>query len=79
MQWQLADAKNRFTEVVNLALSEGPQRVSRRKDTVIVLAEKDYDALLGTRPDFREFLLTAPSFEDLDLTRDRAPMRDVDL
>ncbi len=79
MQWQLADAKNRFTEVVNLALSEGPQRVSRRKDTVIVLSEKDYQALLNPRPDFREFLLTSPALEDLDLTRDRSPMREANL
>ena len=26
MEWQLAEAKNRFSEVVNRALSEGPQR-----------------------------------------------------
>jgi len=65
--------------VLNLALSEGPQRVCTHKDTVVVLAEKDYQALLGTRPDFREFLLTGPSFEDLDLTRDSTPMHQVDL
>ncbi len=65
--------------MVNLALSEGPQRVSTHKDTIVVLAEKDYEALLGTRPDFREFLLTGPSFEDLDLTRDSTPMHQVDL
>ena len=42
MQWRLAEAKNRFTEVINKALSEGPQTVTRRNDTVIILSQDDY-------------------------------------
>lgn len=39
--WKLEDAKARFSEVVRLALSEGPQRVMRRgRDAVIVSAER---------------------------------------
>ena len=78
-QWKLADAKNRFSEVVDRALSEGPQQVHRRHDTVVVLAQRDYEKLAGKRPGFREFLLSAPSFAGLDLERDRSPMRDVEL
>lgn len=38
--WKLEDAKARFSEVVRLALTEGPQRVTRRgRDAVIVSAE----------------------------------------
>ena len=80
MEWQLAQAKNRFTEVVNRALAEGPQRVRRRGDTVVVIAERDYDELIGRRPSFKDFLLRkTPRLEGLDLTRDRSPMRDVKL
>ncbi len=39
MQWRLAEAKNRFSEVINKALSEGPQKIIRRDDTVIILIE----------------------------------------
>ena len=39
--WNLADAKNRFSELVNLALSDGPQTVRRRKDEVVVIAAKE--------------------------------------
>ena len=78
-QWKLADAKNRFSEVVNRALAEGPQHVHRREDAVVVLAQRDYEKLTGKRPDFQEFLLSGPSFEGLDLERDRSPMRDVEL
>lgn len=80
MEWRLADAKNRFSELVNRALAEGPQRVLRRDDAVMVLAQRDYDKLIGKRPDFKEFLLgKTPSLEGLDLERDRSSMRDVKL
>ncbi len=80
MEWRLADAKNKFTELVNRALSEGPQRVTRRNDVVIVLAERDYEELTGAKPSFKEFLLQdSPTIDGLDLERDRSPMRDVEL
>ncbi len=43
MEWNLADAKNRFSEVVNLALTEGPQRVRRRKDTVVLMSVEEFE------------------------------------
>jgi len=78
MEWRLADAKNRFSELVNRALAEGAQRVLRRDDAVVVLAERDYQKLTGKRAGFRGFLLgKGPSLEGLDLTRDRSPVRSV--
>ncbi len=79
MTWNLADAKNRLSEVVNLALSEGPQTITRRKDTVVVISAERYAELTGQRQGFKDFLMSGPSFEGLDLERDRGPMRDVDL
>ena len=79
MEWNLADAKNRFSEVVNLALTEGPQLVRRRKDTVIVVAAEEYERLIGQRPAFKDYLTQGESFEGLDLTRDQSPSRDVAL
>ena len=79
MNWKLADAKNRFSELVTRAINDGPQRVSRRKDVVIVLSEADYLRLHGEQPNFIEFLLSGPDLSELDLTRDRRPTRDVEL
>jgi len=80
MEWRLADAKNRFSELVTRALAEGPQRVRRHDDAVVVVAERDYEKLTGKRPGFKEFLMgEGPSLEGLDLARDDAPMRDVKL
>jgi antitoxin Phd len=78
MEWRLADAKNRFSELVNRALSEGPQRVRRHDDAVVVVAERDYEKLTGKHPGFKEFLMgEGPSLQGLDLTRDDSPMRKV--
>jgi prevent-host-death family protein len=79
MDWKLADAKDRFSELVSRAIAEGPQRVTRREDVVFVLSEADYLRLHGTRPNFIEYLLNGPDLSDLDLGRDRSPMREVDL
>ena len=39
--WQVAEAKNKFSALLNRAASEGPQRVQRRGPTVVVLSEAD--------------------------------------
>jgi antitoxin Phd len=79
MEWQMADAKNRFSEMLNLASSQGPQRVRRRKDAFMVVTEEEWERLHGKRLDFKEYLMHGPGFEGVDLTRDASPMRDVDL
>lgn len=80
MTWRLADAKNRFSELVNRALSEGPQLVHRRNDAVVVVARRDYEKLTGKRLGFKEFLMGKnPSLQGVDLARDRSPMRRVKL
>jgi prevent-host-death family protein len=79
MDWQLAEAKNRLSEVVNRALTEGPQRIKRRGDRVVVLSEAEYDRLTGKQQSLVEFLLDGPDLCDLDITRDQSPMRDVEL
>ncbi len=79
MTWNLADAKNRFSEVVNLALSVGPQTITRRNDTVILISAARYEELTGKKLDFKEYLLQGVGLDELDLTRDRSPGRDVEL
>lgn len=80
MDWMLAEAKNKLSEVVNLALTQGPQRVTRRGQSVVILDEKEYQRLKGKKPSFKEFLIQqGPSFEDLDLTRDQSPSREFKL
>ena len=79
MTWNLAEAKNRLTEVVNRALTEGTQIITRRNDTVVVVSAAVYAELTGKRPGFKEYLTQGESFEGLDLSRNQDPTRDVEL
>ena len=79
MTWKLADAKNRFSEVVRRALSGEPQRIERRDDAVVVVDAAEFERLRGEKPSFKEFLFSGPDLSELDLERDREPLRDVDL
>ena len=80
MSWRLANAKNRFSELVNRALRGEPQVVLRRRDAVVVVAQRDYQRLTGERMSFKQFLLgKGPSLRGLDLRRDKSPMRKVKL
>jgi prevent-host-death family protein len=80
MSWRLADAKNRFSELVNRALRGEPQLVLRRRDAVVVVARRDYQKLTGKRVSFKRFLLgDGPSLRGLNLRRDKSPVRSVKL
>ena len=79
MAWKLAEAKNKFSEVFRLCQAKGPQRIERRDEAAYVISEAEYQRLTGEKPDFIEFLLSAPDMSDLDLERDRSPMRDIEL
>jgi len=80
MSWHLADAKNRFSELVNRALRGEPQVVVRRRDAVVVVARRDYQKLTGERISFKQFLLgEGPTLQGLDLRRDKSLMRNVKL
>jgi|GEM_PF-425609 hypothetical protein len=61
------------------ALTRCPQLVTRGDDEVVVVSIADCQRLGGKRPGFIEHPRSMPSADGLDLTRDKSPMRDVDL
>jgi prevent-host-death family protein len=75
--WQLQDAKNRFSEVVKRARDEGPQTVTvHGQRAAVVVSAPEFDALTKPRPSFVDFLLTdttGPWSDDVvDVINDRA-------
>jgi prevent-host-death family protein len=72
-EWNLAEARNRFSELVNRALTQGPQRVHRRKDCVVVVSAEEFERLAGQRPKLKDYLSAGESFEELNLERDPDP------
>lgn len=63
--WQVQEAKNHFSEVIDRALREGPQTVTRHgKPVVRVVAVTESDAQAPADDGFLEFLLSAPKVEE---------------
>lgn len=78
--WNLSEAKNKLSEVVNNALLMGPQIIHRRQDMVIVLSKLEYDRLTGNTRTFKQMLLSPPHpLSDLGEIRDNSAMRDSGL
>ena len=71
MTWQLQEAKNKFSQVVDTTLSQGPQIISRRgKNTVVIVSFDDYRAFMSPEPklNFKQCLQKAP-VDGLEITR----------
>jgi prevent-host-death family protein len=57
--WQLQEAKNRFSEVVKRAREEGPQTVTvHGQRAAVVVSVLEFDALIKPRMSFVDFLLS---------------------
>lgn len=77
--WQLQDAKNRFSRVVEDALREGPQTVTRRGEPVVVVVSiETWERLCGARPSLKDYLQES-ALDGLDLSRDKVERLPVEL
>lgn len=76
--WQLQEAKNKLSRVIDDALAIGPQLITRRgEEVVIVLSYSDYQKLTGNGESLYDFLMRSPLVgSDLDLSRDDSPIPD---
>lgn len=80
--WQLQEAKNRFSEVVDEALTHGPQTVTRHgREVVVVLAIEEYRRLKQPQKNIVEALMQIPQEYRVELDISRAPDygRDIEL
>ncbi len=80
MAWQLQEAKQRFSELVRRAESEGPQVVTRNgREVVVVVAAEEFHRERSPKMDFKEFLMSGPDFDLLDIKRSKDMQREIDL
>jgi prevent-host-death family protein len=79
--WQLQEAKNKFSNLVDKAHHDGPQVVTKHgKESVVIIAIEDYKKLNKPKSDLVSFFKTSPlSGINLDLTRDKSSSRDIEL
>jgi antitoxin Phd len=80
--WQLQEAGKRLSEVVDEAVNDGPQIITRRGEEVaIVISSQHYRQLTTGRESLTAFFRASPLVgADLDLSRDKSATRgDVEL
>ena len=75
--WQVQEAKNKFSRVINNAINSGPQIITRRGvEVAIVLSYAEYKRMVASRQRLSEFFRESPlAGMDLDLTRDKSEAR----
>jgi antitoxin Phd len=60
-QWQLQKAKNQFSELIEKALTEGPQEITKHgKKTAVILSIDEYRRLRRPQGGLVEFFRKSP-------------------
>ena len=80
MRWPVQDAKQRFSELIRTASTDGPQVVTRHgEDIAVVIDIAEYRRLKGETAEFKDYLRAGAAFDDLDLGRPADRPRLIDL
>lgn len=76
--WQLQEAKNKLSRVVENAVREGPQIITKRGvEVAIVISYADYQKMLASRGKLSTFFQESPlAGVELDLARDKTEARE---
>lgn len=79
--WQLQDAKSKFSRLVENAMANEPQFVTKHgNNAVVILSYDEYKKMTKPEMDLVSFLSTSPLAEiDLDISRDKALPREIEL
>jgi antitoxin Phd len=79
--WQLQEAKNKFSNLVEKAQHEGPQFVTKHgKESVVVLSVEDYQKIARPQSSLLEFFQGSPlAGVSLKIKRDKSFSRDIGL
>ena len=80
-RWQLQEAKTKFSQLINKAIQDQPQIVTKHgNNAVVVLSFEDYEKLVEPKKDLVSFLRDSPLVGvDLDIARSRDMPRDIGL
>lgn len=81
MEWQLQEAKNRLSQLVNQVAQDGPQIITvRGKPAAILLSIEEYLRLTMPRTKLTDFFKESPLYDvELDIERSADLSREVDL
>ena len=79
-QWKLQDAKNHFSEVVEHAMKEGPQEVTKHgEQAVVILSFRQYEELCRPKKNLVDFFKESPFYGvELNFERSKDTPREVE-
>ncbi len=79
--WQLQDAKNKFSKLVDKVQQAGPQVVTRHgKEAVVVISVAEYKKLIKPKKKLVNFFQSSPLAKvELDLERRKDLPRNIEL
>ncbi|HKN33928.1 MAG TPA: type II toxin-antitoxin system Phd/YefM family antitoxin [Terriglobales bacterium] len=59
--WTVAEAKAKFSELINKAQSEGPQKITKHgRTTAVIVAAEEWERKARRKGNLAEFLTTSP-------------------
>jgi len=75
--WQLQEAKNKFSRVVDDAVNSGPQIITKHGvEVAIVISYASYQKMIASRGKLSDFLRESPLVGiKMDLARDKSAAR----
>jgi antitoxin Phd len=75
--WQLQEAKNKFSRVVENAVNDGPQIITKHGvEVAIVISYTEYQEMIASRGKLSTFFQDSPLVDvELDLARDKSEAR----
>ncbi len=79
--WTVAEAKAKFSELVEQARNKGPQTVTRRgRSAVVVVSAEEWERRTRRKGSLAEFFANSPLRNSrLEMTRPKGGTRSVDL
>jgi prevent-host-death family protein len=79
--WAVAEAKARFSEVIDRALSEGPQTITRKgREAVVVVSAAEWKRKTKRKGNLAEFFLASPlRGSGIKIQRIKDGPREIDL
>ncbi len=79
--WQLQDAKNKFSNLVETVQKKGAQIVTKHgREAVVVISINEYKQLMKPKITLVDFFKTSPlAEEEIDFSRSKEIPRDITL
>jgi prevent-host-death family protein len=79
--WQLQDAKSKFSQLVEKAMHDEPQFVTKHGDNaVVILSFEEYKKITKPKTDLISFFRNSPLMDiELEISRNKDLPRDIEL